>query len=72
MRFVRQELAITEREDMKAKLQDEYLPQYFRAKYLRQSSCGHSQDRKDNLRYRNSQPIAQVVQKVGLTQFSFV
>jgi hypothetical protein len=59
MRFVRQEPAIIEWEDMKAKLQDEYLPQYFRAKYLPQSSCGHSQDRKDNLRYRNSQPIAQ-------------
>ena len=59
MRFVRQEPAITEWEDMKAKLQDEYLPQYFRAKYLPQSSCGHSQDRKDNLRHRNSQPIAQ-------------
>ena len=29
MRFVRQEPAITEWEDMKAKLQDEYLPQYF-------------------------------------------
>uniref|UniRef100_A0A2N9GEI0 Retrotransposon gag domain-containing protein n=1 Tax=Fagus sylvatica TaxID=28930 RepID=A0A2N9GEI0_FAGSY len=54
-----QELAITEWEDMKTKLQDEYLPQYFRAKYLPQSSCGHSQDRKDNLRHRNSQPIAQ-------------
>jgi hypothetical protein len=36
-----------------------YLPQYFRAKYLPQSSCGHSQDQKDSLRYRNSQPIAQ-------------
>uniref|UniRef100_A0A2N9HRK7 Retrotransposon gag domain-containing protein n=1 Tax=Fagus sylvatica TaxID=28930 RepID=A0A2N9HRK7_FAGSY len=59
MRFVRQEPAITEWEDMKAKLQDEYLTQYFRAKYLPQSSCGHSQDRKDNLRHRNSQPIAQ-------------
>jgi hypothetical protein len=59
MRFVRQEPAITEWEDMKAKLQDEYLPQYFRAKYLPQSSCGHSQDRKDNFRHRNSQPIAQ-------------
>uniref|UniRef100_A0A2N9IRV0 Uncharacterized protein n=1 Tax=Fagus sylvatica TaxID=28930 RepID=A0A2N9IRV0_FAGSY len=39
MRFVRQEPAITEWEEMKAKLQDEYLPQYFRAKYLPQSSC---------------------------------
>ena len=59
MRFVRQEPAITEWENMKAKLQDEYLPQNFRAKYLPQSSCGHSQDRKDNLRHWNSQPIAQ-------------
>uniref|UniRef100_A0A2N9HRH3 Retrotransposon gag domain-containing protein n=1 Tax=Fagus sylvatica TaxID=28930 RepID=A0A2N9HRH3_FAGSY len=59
MHFVRQEPAITEWEDMKAKLQDEYLPQYFRAKYLPQSSCGHSQDRKDNFRHRNSQPIVQ-------------
>jgi hypothetical protein len=59
MRFVRQEPVITEWEEMKAKLQDEYLPQHFRAKYLPQSSCGHSQDRKDNLRHRNSQPIVQ-------------
>jgi hypothetical protein len=59
MRFVRQEPANTEWEEMKAKLQDEYLPQYFQAKYLPQSSCGHSQDRKDNLRHRNSQPIVQ-------------
>jgi hypothetical protein len=59
MHFVRQEPAITEREDMKAKFQDEYLPQYFQAKYLPQFSCGHSQDQKDNLRHRNSQPIAQ-------------
>ena len=59
MCFVRQEPAITKWEDMKAKLQDEYLPQYFRAKYLPQSSCSHSQDRKDNFRHRNSQPIAQ-------------
>ena len=43
----------------KAKLQDEYLSQYFRTKYLSQSSCGHSQDRKDNLRHQNSQPIVQ-------------
>ena len=59
MRFVRQEPANIEWEDIKAKLQDEYLPQYFRAKYLPQSSCGHSQDQKDILRHRNSQPIAQ-------------
>ena len=43
----------------KAELQDEYLSQYFRTKYLSQSSCGHSQDRKDNLRHQNSQPIVQ-------------
>ena len=70
MRFVRQEPANIEWEDIKAKLQDEYLPQYFRAKYLPQSSCGHSQDQKDNLRNRNSQPIAQFEEnKVSVHQF---
>ena len=59
MHFIRQKPAITEWEDMKAKLKDEYLPQYFQAKYLPQSYYGNSQGQQDNMRHWNSQPIAQ-------------
>ena len=58
MRFIKQELRITDWEDMKVKLQDEYLSPYFRAKYLPQSYYGNSQGQQGNLRYWNSQPIA--------------
>ena len=42
MRFIKQEPGITDWEDMKVKLQDEYLSPYFRAKYLPQSYYGNS------------------------------
>jgi hypothetical protein len=58
MRFIKQEPGIIDRQDMKVKLQDEYLPQYFRAKYIPQSYYGNSQGQQGNLRYGNSQPIA--------------
>ena len=58
MRFIKQEPNITDWEDMKVKFQDEYLPQYFQAKYIPQSYYGNSQGQQGNLRYRNNQPIA--------------
>jgi hypothetical protein len=58
MRFIKQEPAITDWEDMKAKLQTEYLSQYFRAKYLPQSYYGNSQDQQGNLSYWNSETLA--------------
>ena len=38
--YMRYELAISVREDMKEKICDEYLSPYYRAKYLPQSQCG--------------------------------
>ena len=58
MRFIKQEPAITDWEDMKAKLQTEYLSQYFRAKYLPQSYYGNSQDQQVNLSYWNNETLA--------------
>ena len=58
MRFIKQEPNITDWEDMKVKFQDEYLPQYFQAKYIPQSYYGNSQGQQGNLRYRNNEPIA--------------
>ena len=49
---------ITDWEDMKEKVRDEYLPQCFRAKYLPQSQYSDFQDRRDNLRKWNSQSVA--------------
>ena len=56
--FIKQESSITDWEDMKVKLQDEYLSPYFRAKYLPQSYYGNSQVQQGNTRYWSSQPIA--------------
>jgi hypothetical protein len=58
MRFIKQEPGITDWEDMKVKLQDEYLSPYFRAKYLPQSYYGNSQGQQGNFRYWNSQLVA--------------
>ena len=58
MRFIKQEPGIIDWQNMKVKLQDEYLPQYFQAKYIPQSYYGNSQGQQGNLHYWNSQPIA--------------
>ena len=49
-RFLKQEPAIIDWEDMKAKLQNEYLPPYFQEKYLPQSYYGNSQGQQGNTR----------------------
>jgi hypothetical protein len=50
-RFLKQEPTIIDLEDIKAKLQDEYLPPYFQEKSLPQSYYGNFQGQQGNTRY---------------------